>query len=249
MATPCPVCGGKMHMKIWRDKETNQRVWSEPFTCPLEDINDVKMKYSPEIRGLLPTLFDFKDIAKTKEGLEAMNEMIPKETPINKFVTVENSKGVYTCDLLMKSSMQNFMLHFSRFLIDNILERRRNGIRFVDSNVELERGQFSYIYCTASLIKDLQFKNSYSDEDRFKSLNCLKKASILIYPLGLEEINQKNWGDVILGVLNGRAANGLPNWIIQSKDIKNCQETQTSPKLVQYLKDITTVTLKGEHYA
>jgi len=224
VALKCDVCGKPIHLKKIENKQY-------PIKCPLEKFKEVKYFYTKEFKQLLNGLFSGESfISNSPEALEEFSKVIPETTLIMEHVKKYDNE-IYTKNLIIQSSKENFFLHFNRVLID-VFEN--NDIHFVDCTQEIEKNQFNYLWLTPSNLRECYFKTGL-DNLRFKSLSELSIPALVIYPIGGDSVENKAWGDILLDLLTNRESLGKPTWILKSREFSKCQEITSSEKLRSYM--------------
>lgn len=237
MAWKCDVCGGNIHLKRVGNK-------NYPVRCPYEKFKNVKLFYSPEFNQMINyVFFDEFPLSDNPEDLKAFSELIPDETPINKYVKkIEdfNSKNwnLYTKSMIIQGTMETFFTHFTRFLIDAFDD---NKIHYLDSPRLSGKEQFNYLWLSPTTLRECYFREGRKDS-RFKSMTELGNPSLVIYPIGnVMSVTHGAWGDILLDLITHRQSLGKPTWIVKSKEFSKCPEITSSDNLRTFLTRSATL--------
>lgn len=245
MAWKCDVCGEGIHLK-----KINGRNY--PIRCPYEKFKNVKSYYTPELNQMLHyTFFDEFPLSNNPEDLKSFSDMIPEETPINKYIKKiqdyeSKEYNLYTKTIVIQGSIETFFTHFTRVLIDIYDD---NKIHYIDSPLQPEREQFNYLWLSPTTMKDCWFREGRKDS-RFKSMTELGNPSLVIYPIGnVSAQNNAAWGNILLELITHRQSLGKPTWIVKTKSYNQCLEIKTSDELHTFLNrsaNIPTVVLESD---
>lgn len=220
----CPTCKENIHVHLWTDTNGKRHVGP----CSLDPFLILKTDLDIELRAVVGSYLGFRFLSSLPDDLRFIEKSIPAESLLqNHARLLEKNGDLFLDDLIIYSSIPTFLKHYFRILLDY---QHPRGPHCISADQIAQRGQFTSLWLAPTCLKNCYFGNK-EGEDRFKSMNSLHGPRLVIYPLGVEEVHFKNWGNALHTIMTGR---NFPTWIVVSKPPSQCSEIIRGDELREY---------------